>query len=374
VSKMRSAPAMLLLALSAPLVLASPTPATRILSVVNTYPSEFDLGASFSVVHETDLRKGSEQTLKLTLRLGSHLTTPFVRLATEPTILRAFTDGGNFLTLDASRSLVHWEPLHSHKVGKEAASAAAAWTLFADNAVVPTVAESAAKSERVWAMDAYHNIRAISARNGTVLAGGRPIGRVDAGPPDPYGKSYATLLPRAPDEAEETLFLAHNAVSHRAPSRLLAFDPLRNTTRVVWSESDPATDGLSTYFCGLVARPSTRRLYALMERHNRTNFPDDDCQNLSGLVQGFAVLEMPNGAAGPAAPRTVWRSPDTYLGLRSGGPMDDAAGLWHLINAGKVISVNVTADATRGAVSATSGLVGGEIDGEWPVLLPAKAD
>ncbi len=383
----------LLLLTTAPLAAAAPL--TRLLSTFNAYPSEFDLGASFSVLRETNLVSGADSKLALTFRLGSHITTPWIRISSEDATLRAFDDGDSFLQLDASGSHPHYKPFKSSKVGKDAAKAAAEMTLFVDNAIVADVAEKKSAAERFWAMDLRFNVHAMSARNGTVVS--RGVGRVDTFPNDVCGVAYATWLPRDAKAAAggagstdqngmpaEMLFLARNRCSHKGPASLWGFDPRANATTLLFTEDESASDltGSSMYFCAVTSRPSTRQVFALIERHNSTNFPDQDCQNLSGLVDSFEVVELPyrhtggNGgisssstttsSKGGGIVRTVAKFP-AYSGMRSGGPMDDEAGVWHFVNAGKVESVDVSAGAVNGKPKFS---FQGDILGDNPVLVP----
>eukprot|EP00941_MAST-03F_sp_MAST-3F-sp1_P004685 g4685.t1 len=361
-------------------------PLNRILSVTNVYPDEYDLEASFSVIESANLALKTSTREYLSFRPFVHNVSPFVRIANEkPLRLRCFTDKGYFHEFDPA--IGSYNLFHSHKVGKAEAQRASQNFLWIDHPIVPSADESASKGERFFAADPLKNfeVLAYSARNGTVLE--ENIGRINVENQSPLETSYPSWLPRDTDPSAtadkdryglplETLFLARNSLSHSQPAEVLAFDIRTNTTSTVWKEKSSDANGTAVFFCGLKARPKTRQLFALVEEHNPKQFPDQDCQNVSGLVERFAILELPwaplpwTKEERMEKARVVWESPDVYMGKRSGGPLDDEAGLWHILNAGEVMSVNVT-DASNSNRNLVTTL-GGDIEGIFPVLIPGK--
>lgn len=320
---------------------APEAPLTHMIWVVNAYKNDYN-PLSFSEVHSSDLSNGASEGYLLTLRPGKHIVSPWIQESSEEGTLRAFSDDGYFKTFYPQEG--RYSLTGGSKVSADAMGIVRNGFFFTDFPVNAT-------RGRLFAMEVvcdtgrFMNVRALSAKNGEQLA--RSVGVIDVGD-DLYAVCGSTLTSWLPDS--ETLLVAKNYCSHRKAGQVFSFDVGSNSTTSLFTLAPHQS------FCGFTARPSRGEMYALLEEHNITAFPDPDCQNLSGTVSGFKVVRLSGAEA-----HDVYTAGPTGVGnMWSGGPMDDAAGVWHLILAGSVLPINISAGAANGKMyTALKGEVGG---------------
>lgn len=318
-------------------------PLTKIAWVENVYPSDFNFGISYSRVHSTDLATGKGAGFMLTLRPKVHIVSPWVRIEGDET-LRAFNDNGYFVEFFPSSG--RYSLLGGYKVDKGERG---------DGLIVDFPALS--QNRRLFALsplDSLHfNVRALDAKTGAVLEPSVGVMALGAGVDACLYELYKSWVP-----ASEQLYVAKNYCSHSTPGRIYSFKPAASSTNILYTL--PASD---ESFCGFTARPSSPGdLFALVEKHNITAFPDPDCQNLSGTMVALKVIKVDmHGKA-----TDVYSAPLPSATIVRGGPMDDAAGIWHLLVGGGVMPVDL---ATGKAVRSLTG----DVEGEYPVLVGGPA-
>jgi len=279
---------------------------TALISMVNEYPGDL-LPLSYSCVHSTSLPQGSDGSLKLTLRIKEHLLHGWIR-NTGDTALHAYTDKGNYLSFYPSTGLYGLFP--------------ASASLSSDTRFVFLDADIA---DYLYTVNVDNTVRASHPGNGSQAVAN--VGTFAL--PVPSAGVYDELSLPTLDAAGGRLFVQSR--SYGEQSAIYEFDVASNTTRVAYRSS--AADEA---FCGM-KYGGDGSLLVLLEQHNTTAFPDRDCQNLSGTVTRFAVrkVDLSTGQVSDIVEL------GTYMGERSGGPLDASNDAWYVLNAGTVMVVDV---------------------------------
>lgn len=320
-------------------VTESSAPLTKMAWVENVYPSDFNFGISFSKVHSSDLTTGKGTGFMLTLRPKTHIVSPWARIEGDDT-LRAFNDKGYFVEFFPSSGR------YSLRGGYKAFGGERGDGLIAD---FPALSQN----RRLFALsplDSLHfNVRALDAKTGAVLEPSVGVMDLGAGVDACFYDLYKSWVP-----ASEQLYVAKNYCSHSTPGRIYSFNPAANSTKALYTlrASDES-------FCGFTAHPSsTGDLFALVEKHNITAFPDPDCQNLSGTMVALKVIKIDRHGKSS----DVYSAPLPSSTIVGGGPMDDAAGIWHLLAGGGVTPVDLAAGKVLRSLA-------GDVEGDYPVLV-----
>eukprot|EP00747_Dinoflagellata_sp_TGD_P187104 gnl/TRDRNA2_/TRDRNA2_44592_c0_seq1.p1 gnl/TRDRNA2_/TRDRNA2_44592_c0~~gnl/TRDRNA2_/TRDRNA2_44592_c0_seq1.p1 ORF type:complete len:374 (+),score=43.44 gnl/TRDRNA2_/TRDRNA2_44592_c0_seq1:76-1122(+) len=336
----------LFLATCSPAAMASTAMLTKMVWVENVYPSDFDFRVSYSKVHSSDLTTGESKGYLMSLRPWKHIVSPWVRVEGDE-MLRAYNDNGYFV--EFSPSTGSYSLSGGYKVESEKGDG-----LFADF-------PAHSKNRRVFATSTigdsvqYLNVRSIDAHTGATLKAS--VGIVDlGGTSDQY--IVCSGLYKSWTPASEQLYIARNFCGHSQPGRLYSFDTSANRTKTLYTFP---TTGES--FCAFASRPSTGELFALVETHNTTAFPDPDCQNLSGTMTALKVIKI--GLDGKAT--DIYSAPLPSSTIVAGGPMDDAAGIWHLLVGGGVKPLDLAAGKVLYNYSA-------DIEGDYPILVGSASE
>ena len=94
-------------------------------------------------------------------------------------------------------------------------------------------------------------------------------------------------------------------------------------------------------FCGSAVDPSDGTVYALVETHDISQFPDPDCQNLSGTVEKTKVVSIKEGIMTELADVPGG-------GQLSGSPHMFQDGVWLVQRGGGLYAFNTTAGTWTG--------------------------
>ena len=276
----------------------------KLISAKNAYKSDFGGLVDSSMLKVTTVAYGRDALtcaslpLPLTYRVGSHVSSDFAR-ADDGSRVAFFRDDGEAATVDVRAGVYESTAPAADPAGTEA-------VVGSDGAEFLTLRRGA------LARASYGNATETAATCAP------PAG---ADPTDGVGSWFGAF-------GNGVVVLAKNRYAGATIDYLAA----PSTTGGTCGTAKPRVAlGANASFCGMAFDAATGHVYALVETHDTSKFPDPDCENLSGLVTSNTVVrvasdgtmeelaDVPGGGAMVGSP-AMWDAAErTWLVVRGGG-------------------------------------------------------